>query len=284
MLDKIKSLVLMTLVGVLIAISVTPALAAAPGQQDDLTIVDIAVQDGSFTSLVKAVEAAGLVDTLKGEGPFTVFAPTDDAFAALPEGTLDSLFADPEGALKDVLLYHVVSGKVTAADVLNLATADTVLGQSLKVTVDAGNVKINDAQVVITDIEASNGVIHVIDTVLIPPSLASSTGTPKDSKVQPDQPQMDNDRNKTDRPHYDKNRQSNRYGYQQNYRRGHEGRNYYKRNNYGRNHYYGKQHSGSKYYYGYGKQYNRSYYNYKPRYRYSYYGYYPYRHGHRYYR
>ncbi len=283
MLDKIKSLVLMTLVGVLIAVSVTPALAAAPVQQDDLTIVDIAVQDGNFTTLVKAVEAAGLVDTLKGEGPFTVFAPTDDAFAALPEGTLDSLLADPE-ALKDVLLYHVVSGKVLAADVVNLASADTVLGQPVNVTVDGSDVKINDAQVISTDIEASNGVIHVIDTVLIPPSLASATGTPKDSKLQPEQPQMDNDRNKTDRPHYNKNRQTNRYGYHKNYRRGHDGRNYYKRHNYGRNYYYGKQYSGPKHNYGYGKQYKRSYYNYKPRYRYSYNGYYPYRHGHRYYR
>jgi len=134
-------------------------------------IVDTAVADGRFQTLVAAVSAADLVDTLKGEGPFTVFAPTDDAFAALPEGTVESLLL-PENkqALTDILLYHVVSGKVMAADVVNLESAPTVLGKDVTVKVDMGNVYINDAKVIITDIETSNGVIHVIDSVLLPPA------------------------------------------------------------------------------------------------------------------
>jgi uncharacterized surface protein with fasciclin (FAS1) repeats len=135
------------------------------------TIVDIAVADGRFNTLVAAVTAADLVETLSGEGPFTVFAPTDDAFAALPEGTLDSLLL-PENkqALTDILLYHVVSGKVMAADVVTLTSATTVLGKDVTITVKDGNVYLNDTvQVIITDIEASNGVIHVIDAVLLPP-------------------------------------------------------------------------------------------------------------------
>lgn len=135
------------------------------------TIVDIAVADGRFTTLVAAVQAAGLVETLSGEGPFTVFAPTDDAFAALPAGTLESLLL-PENKqqLIDILTYHVVSGKVMAADVVNLTSAPTVLGKDVKITVKDGKVYLNDTvQVIITDIEASNGVIHVIDAVLLPP-------------------------------------------------------------------------------------------------------------------
>lgn len=135
------------------------------------TIVDVAIADGRFTTLVAAVEAAGLVETLSGEGPFTVFAPTDDAFAALPAGTLDSLLL-PENkqALTDILLYHVVSGKVMAADVVTLTTAPTVLGKDVTITVKDGKVFLNDTvEVIITDVEASNGVIHVIDAVLLPP-------------------------------------------------------------------------------------------------------------------
>ena len=140
--------------------------AAAPG-----TIIDIAVADGRFTTLVAAVQAAGLVETLSGEGPFTVFAPTDDAFAALPAGTLDSLLL-PENKqqLTDILLYHVVSGKVMAADVVGLTSAPTVLGKDIAITVKDGSVYLNDTvKIIITDIEASNGVIHVIDAVLLPP-------------------------------------------------------------------------------------------------------------------
>lgn len=141
-------------------------------------IVDTAVADGRFTTLVAAVEAAGLVDTLKGTGPFTVFAPTDDAFAKLPAGTLDELLK-PENKQKltDILLYHVVSGKVMAADVVKLTSATTVLGKDIKITVKDGKVYLNDnVQVVITDVEASNGVIHVIDTVLLPPADDAAMG------------------------------------------------------------------------------------------------------------
>ncbi len=134
------------------------------------TIVEAAVVDGRFTTLVAAVEAAGLAETLSGEGPFTVFAPTDDAFAALPEGTIDTLLADPEGQLTDILLYHVVEGAVLAETVVTLDLATTLLGQDVTITVDEeGNVFLNDTvQVIITDIETGNGIIHVIDGVLIP--------------------------------------------------------------------------------------------------------------------
>lgn len=134
------------------------------------TIADIAVEDGRFTTLVTALEAAGLVETLSGEGPFTVFAPVDEAFAALPEGTVESLLEDPEGALTDVLLYHVVDGEVMAEDVVGLTAAPTLLGQDITVAVDGdGQVLLNGTvQVILTDVEASNGVIHVIDGVLIP--------------------------------------------------------------------------------------------------------------------
>jgi transforming growth factor-beta-induced protein len=136
-------------------------------------IVDTAVADGRFTTLVAAVKAAGLVDTLKGKGPFTVFAPTDEAFAKLPAGTVENLLK-PENleTLKNTLLYHVVPGKVMAADVVKLdgKTVDTALdGKSIKISVKDDKVYLNDkVQVVITDIETSNGVIHVIDTVLLP--------------------------------------------------------------------------------------------------------------------
>lgn len=129
-------------------------------------IVDTAVGAGSFTTLVAAVKAAGLVDTLKGTGPFTVFAPTDEAFAKLPEGTVDALLKDIPKLTK-ILTYHVVSGKVMAADVVKIQSAKTVEGSELKI--DASNgVKINDSTVVTPDVAADNGVIHVIDTVLLP--------------------------------------------------------------------------------------------------------------------
>jgi transforming growth factor-beta-induced protein len=133
------------------------------------TIVDIAVADGRFTTLVAAVQAADLVETLSGPGPFTVFAPTDDAFGKLPAGTVEGLLKDIP-TLTNILLYHVVPGKVMAADVVNLSSADTALGQPVSIKVENGKVMINDAQVIITDIEASNGVIHVVDTVILPPT------------------------------------------------------------------------------------------------------------------
>ncbi|GGC95205.1 fasciclin domain-containing protein [Halopseudomonas salina] len=129
-------------------------------------IVDTAVEAGSFTTLVAAVQAAGLVDTLKGEGPFTVFAPTDEAFAKIPAADLDALLADKE-KLTAVLTYHVVPGKVMAADVAGLTSAETVQGSELKIDTSNG-VMVDSATVVKTDIKASNGVIHVIDSVLMP--------------------------------------------------------------------------------------------------------------------
>jgi transforming growth factor-beta-induced protein len=129
-------------------------------------IVDTAVAAGSFETLVAAVKAAGLVETLKGEGPYTVFAPTDEAFAKLPDGTVESLLKQPD-RLRAILLYHVVPGEVKAADVVKLTEAKTALGQRVAVDAKKG-VRINDAQVIQADIATSNGVIHVIDTVLIP--------------------------------------------------------------------------------------------------------------------
>lgn len=132
-------------------------------------IVAIASSAGSFNTLVAAIKAAGLIETLQSEGPFTVFAPMDDAFAKLPEGTVDSLLANPD-KLKQILLYHVVPGKVTASDVVNLSEAKTVQGSDVEITVDGSSVMVNNANVVKTDVMASNGVIHVIDTVIIPSS------------------------------------------------------------------------------------------------------------------
>ncbi|MDF1569726.1 MAG: fasciclin domain-containing protein [Spirochaetaceae bacterium] len=134
------------------------------------SIAEIAVDDGRFTTLVAAlVDAADLVETLSNDGEFTVFAPTDDAFAKLPEGTIDALLNDIP-ALTDILHYHVVSGEVYAETVLTLngKSVETLSGDSVVVKIDMGNVYINDAQVVMTDIAASNGVIHVVDTVILP--------------------------------------------------------------------------------------------------------------------
>lgn len=155
--------------GLLASLVVAGCASTSDGARKEMRekdIVDVAVEDGRFTTLVKAVEAAGLVETLKGDGPFTVFAPTDDAFAKLPEGTLDALLEDKE-KLASILTYHVVSGKVMAADVAGITEAETVQGQSLSIDTSNG-VRIDDSKVVLADVEASNGVIHVIDTVLLP--------------------------------------------------------------------------------------------------------------------
>jgi uncharacterized surface protein with fasciclin (FAS1) repeats len=135
------------------------------------TIVDVAVEAGTFTTLAAALEAAGLVETLQGEGPFTVFAPTDDAFAALPEGVLDALLL-PENleTLQAILTYHVVSGEVFAADVTT-GDVPTVEGSTIAVDTAEGVVLNGSATVTATDIEASNGVIHVIDAVIVPPGV-----------------------------------------------------------------------------------------------------------------
>jgi len=161
--SNMKKAVLSVLALALLATSA--AFAASYGSKGN-DIVDTAVAAGSFKTLATALTAAGLVDTLKGPGPFTVFAPTDEAFAKLPAGTLDALLADKE-KLTQVLTYHVVAGKVTAADVVKLQQATTVEGGAVKIDSTSG-VRINDAKVVQADVMASNGVIHVIDTVLIP--------------------------------------------------------------------------------------------------------------------
>ncbi len=146
---------------------VLPVQAHDHGMKAD--IVDVAAENGSFNTLVAAVKAAGLVDTLKGEGPFTVFAPTDDAFAKLPEGTVESLLMpENKDKLIAVLTYHVVAGKVMAADVVKLDKATTVQGQAITIKVMNGKVMVDNANVVATDVKASNGVIHVIDTVILP--------------------------------------------------------------------------------------------------------------------
>jgi uncharacterized surface protein with fasciclin (FAS1) repeats len=145
---------------------ITTAFVAPAAFAKEKDIVDTAVAAGNFKTLVKAVQAAGLVDTLKSKGPFTVFAPTDEAFAKLPAGTLDSLLKDP-AKLKGILTYHVVPAKVMAKDV-KAGDVKTVNGQSFKVAIDAGKVKVDGANVVKTDIATSNGVIHVIDAVILP--------------------------------------------------------------------------------------------------------------------
>jgi len=160
---KVKGLILTT---VLLFGFVSGAYGASHKKMD---IVDTAVSAGSFNTLVAAVKAADLVETLKGEGPFTVFAPTDDAFAKLPEGTLDDLLK-PENKekLQAILTYHVVPGKVMAKEVTGLDSAKTVNGQKISIKTDHGTVMVNDAKVVKTDIVCTNGVIHVIDTVILP--------------------------------------------------------------------------------------------------------------------
>jgi uncharacterized surface protein with fasciclin (FAS1) repeats len=138
---------------------------ASKAMQQD--IVGVAVSAGDFNTLVAAVKAAGLVETLQGDGPFTVFAPTDEAFNKLPEGTVEKLLADPD-KLKQILLYHVVPGKVTAEQVASLTSATTAEGEDVAIKVKGDSVMVNNATVTATDVMASNGVVHVIDTVLIP--------------------------------------------------------------------------------------------------------------------
>lgn len=155
---------------------VAPALArpaeivaqAAQPIQSPVDLVDTAIAAGQFDTLVAALKAAGLVDTLKGPGPFTVFAPTDAAFKALPPGALDQLLKNPD-QLKALLLYHVVAGRVTAAEVVKLTSAKTVQGATVPIRAGGGRVQVGTATVIQADILTTNGVIHVIDAVLIPP-------------------------------------------------------------------------------------------------------------------
>ncbi len=152
----------------------SPASAGHHGamKKNDSDVVDVAVSAGQFTTLAAALEAAGLVDTLKGEGPYTVFAPTDAAFAKLPEGTVETLLKpENKDQLIAILTYHVIPGKVTAAEVVKLDSASTVNGQAVTIVASADGVRVNQAAVIKTDIPASNGVIHVIDQVILPPNI-----------------------------------------------------------------------------------------------------------------
>ena len=170
------------MVAALATVFTVPALASAQNastkdKKPMKNIVQVAVEAGSFNTLVAAVKAAGLVETLSGPGPFTVFAPTDAAFAKLPAGTVEALLADKE-KLTSILTYHVVSGKVTAAELVNSngATPTTVNGLPLDIVVREGKVYVNGTQVVTADVQASNGVIHIVETVLLPQAAPAPAG------------------------------------------------------------------------------------------------------------
>ncbi len=161
-----KQLLIAAIAATLLAV---PAVADSAGSHYGKDIVETAVSAGSFNTLAAALEAAGLVDTLKGDGPFTVFAPTDEAFAKLPAGTVENLLKpENKDQLVKVLTYHVVPGIVSSKQVVKLESARTVEGQSVKIAVNGGSVMIDNAKVVKADVAASNGVIHVIDTVILP--------------------------------------------------------------------------------------------------------------------
>ena len=166
---KLKMKTLLTLALAFASVASVSSLRAEDKPTKEQTIVEVAAGNKDFSTLVAAVKAAGLVETLSGKGPFTVFAPTNAAFEKLPKGTVETLLK-PENKAKlvAVLTYHVVSGKVMAADVVKLDKAKTVQGQEVKIAASSDGVKVNESKVVKTDIETSNGVIHVIDTVLLP--------------------------------------------------------------------------------------------------------------------
>ena len=159
----------LAVIGMIGLATATSEAAHHGGKHKAMDVVDTAVAAGDFKTLAAALQAAGLVDTLKGDGPFTVFAPTDAAFAKLPAGTVENLLKpENKDQLIAVLTYHVVPGKVLAADVVKLNSATTVQGSDVDIKVSMGKVSVDDATVVKTDIDASNGVIHVIDTVILP--------------------------------------------------------------------------------------------------------------------
>ena len=152
-----------------VAVGINLGSRAVLSAESSKDIVDTAVAAGSFKTLAAALQAAGLVDTLKGAGPFTVFAPTDEAFAKLPAGTVENLLKPENKAkLQAILKYHVVSGKVPASKVVTMTSAPTVEGSALRISAKNGAVSVNEAKVIKTDVEASNGIIHVIDAVLLP--------------------------------------------------------------------------------------------------------------------
>ncbi len=175
-----RAAVLGTVLALALAVGACSSEAPTPIAAGDPNIVDVAVASGDFSTLVSALQAAGLVSTLQGDGPFTVFAPSDDAFASLPDGALDALLADPE-LLTRVLLYHVVPGRVLASEVVGLSSATTVNGADVTITAEGGTVMIDDATVIATDIEATNGVIHVIDDVLFPEVVFDIIQTAQDA-------------------------------------------------------------------------------------------------------
>lgn len=156
------------------AVILPPSMAQAEEKMEAKDIVDTAIAAGNFKTLATALEAAGLVEALKGEGPFTVFAPTDEAFAALPAGTVEGLLKDPE-TLAEILKYHVVAGKVLAADAAQLTEAETLQGTPIAISTKDGKVMINDAEVISADVMAQNGVVHVINKVILPPAETSMT-------------------------------------------------------------------------------------------------------------
>ena len=167
--SSFMSLAVATLTATATLLAVEPVSAGNYGKKESQDIVDVAVGAGSFNTLAAALQAAGLVDTLKGDGPFTVFAPTDEAFAKLPAGTVESLLKpENKDQLIAVLTYHVVPGKVTSSQVVELDSATTVNGQNVDIRVNDGAVMIDNATVAKVDIMASNGVIHVIDEVILP--------------------------------------------------------------------------------------------------------------------
>jgi len=169
MLHKIFSSKLITS-AIVLSLIITSSIIAGDHHKkkgSDKDIVTIAVESGNFTTLAKALTETGLVEALLGEGPFTVFAPTDEAFNKLPEGTIEALLKDKE-TLKTILLYHVVSGNVTSKEVVNLNKAETLAGKNIMIKSSDAGVMINDSKVTTVDVMASNGVIHIIDTVLIP--------------------------------------------------------------------------------------------------------------------
>jgi len=167
----------MAVMVIVLAIAAGCTNTGGAGDQAPMTIVGAAAADGRLMAVVAAAQATGLTDTLNGPGPFTVFAPTDEAVAALPDGTISALLQDPEGLLTELLTYHVVNGKYMAADVVNLTTLPTVQGSNLTITVEGGMVMVDGAKVLTADIEASNGVIHVIDAVMLPPPCHLTVGT-----------------------------------------------------------------------------------------------------------
>jgi uncharacterized surface protein with fasciclin (FAS1) repeats len=167
---RFNTIILTTLI-VSVAVALAFGISAAGDKYYKEDIVDKAIAAGSFNTLVTAVKAAGLVETLKGEGPFTVFAPTDEAFGKLPKGTLEDLLKlENKEKLQSILTYHVVPGKALSSDVIKMKSANTANGQAVSIAVKNGFVMVDDAKVVIADIMCSNGLIHVIDSVILPKS------------------------------------------------------------------------------------------------------------------